>query len=229
MSYTGTVHCGNCYQQGHNRRGCPQIKKYIEENPDSWQANRFKEQAAKAKIRRCSYCSEEGHNRRSCGVLKGHQAQAFEAQEKWIGRVKDWMVEKGAGVGALVTYVDGYAGTEKTGIIKRIHATRAIFLANNDAYKGDFILVSALTDPSGRDGRWVRPPTDCPGYYSNDWGGAWKLESIISPISGSLVEGQFDNLPVPSNQIYAMFQGHMNENAHTARNAATEILAKYSE
>lgn len=229
MSYTGTVYCSSCHQQGHNRRGCPQIKKFIEDNPDSYDARIYKERAAKAKIRHCSYCTEQGHNRSTCGTKKDHLAQAFEAQEKWFGHVKDWMVENGAGIGALVTYVDGYAGTEKTGIIKRIHTARAIFLANNDAYKGDFILVSALTDTSGRDGRWVRPPIDCPGYYSNDWGGACKLESIISPISGSLVEGQFDNLPVPSNQIYEMFQGHMNENAHTARNAATEVLAKYAE
>ena len=229
MSWSGTVYCSSCHQQGHNKRGCPQIKEYIEANPDSYQAKIYQANAAKAKIRRCSYCSEEGHNRSTCGVKKGHVAQALEAQERWMGGVKDWMVEHGAGVGALVTYADGYSGDRKTGIIKRMHMSRALFLANNDSWKGDFIYVTPLNDSSDRAGRFLRPPQDCPGFHSNEWSGACQLDSIISPISGSLVGGQFDNPHPPHRLIYDMFKGHMNEGAHTVRNAATEVLAKYAE
>jgi len=229
MSYSGTVYCSNCYQQGHNRRGCPKMKEFIAANPDSYDARMYKARAEKAKIRRCSYCSETGHNRSTCAEKKGHVAQALEAQEKWMGDIKGWMVEQGAGVGALVTYVDGYSGTKKTGIIKGMYFNRALFLAVGDAYKGDFIYVTPLNDPSDRAGRFLRPHQDCPGYYSNDWGGAGQLESIVAPIPGSLVERQFDNPHPPQTLIWEMFQGHMNEGAHTARDAAEKVLTKCAE
>lgn len=60
------VRCRWCYSTGHNRRGCEQYKKYIEENPNSSYAareNRFKE---RAKNRSCSYCGETKHNKKTC-------------------------------------------------------------------------------------------------------------------------------------------------------------------
>ena len=226
MSYSGTVHCSNCYQQGHNRRGCPRMKEFIAANPDSYDARMYKARAEKAKIRRCSYCSEEGHNRRSCKTLKKHTATAFEAQETWFGEVKNWMVEAGMGVGSLVTYQDGYSGDHKTGLIRRMLPSRAVFWATSDNWKGDFIYVVALGDSKGQNGRFLRPPVSCPGYPSDDsWGGP-RIESVASPVSGNLVEGQLEKFTPPSTQIYEGFQGHMNEGASAMRGVAVGILGK---
>ena len=30
MSYNGTVTCSHCYRQGHNKSGCPELKKAFE-------------------------------------------------------------------------------------------------------------------------------------------------------------------------------------------------------
>ena len=47
MSWSGTVTCGWCYEQGHNKRSCPELKKYVEENPDSWRARQYTESKKK--------------------------------------------------------------------------------------------------------------------------------------------------------------------------------------
>ena len=226
MSWSGTVYCSNCYEQGHNKRGCPKMKEFIEANPDSYDARMYKARAEKAKIRRCSYCSEQGHNRRSCGVLKGHHAHALEAQEVWSNRVHAWMIEQGLGIGALVSYADGsYNEQEKVGIIKTLYPQRALFLAHNDSWKGDFIYVTPLGDERDHHGRFLRPSVDCPGFYDNkQWGGTSRIKSVVSPISGSLVEGHVEKLTTPQNQIYEMFQGHMNANANASRTVAQSVL-----
>jgi len=43
------------------------------------------------------------------------------------------------------------------------------------------------------------------------------------------VERQFDNPHPPQTLIWEMFQGHMNEGAHTARDAAEKVLTKCAE
>ncbi len=36
MSYNGTVRCSYCYQSGHNKTSCPELKKKWEEDPNSY-------------------------------------------------------------------------------------------------------------------------------------------------------------------------------------------------
>lgn len=100
MSYSGTVFCSYCSQKGHNRRGCPKLKKYIAENPTSYYALKQKQKAATE--RRCSYCREGGHTRRTCTVIVSDRVTLtaqLAAQRKDCLAL---MVEHGVGVGALL-------------------------------------------------------------------------------------------------------------------------------
>jgi len=97
MSYNGTVRCGHCYSQGHNKRGCPTLKKIIEENPDSYEA---KHGAGKA--RQCSYCQGEGHNRASCSGRKTHEATFRADNTLWRKAFDKWATSQGLGYGALL-------------------------------------------------------------------------------------------------------------------------------
>ena len=89
-----TVHCGWCYETGHNRASCPHLgeamkkrvedlKKQIErgvfensywdESKARYEIDRVEKRYGRGKTRKkstCSYCEDEGHNRRSCEFRK---------------------------------------------------------------------------------------------------------------------------------------------------------------
>ena len=69
MSYNGTVRCSFCHGTGHNRRSCPELKKYCEENPDSDWAKFETHRKARKNKKRCGFCGETGHNKRTCPQL----------------------------------------------------------------------------------------------------------------------------------------------------------------
>ena len=69
MSYNGTVRCSFCHGTGHNRRSCPELKKYCEENPDSDWAKFETHRKARKNKKRCGFCGETGHNKRACPQL----------------------------------------------------------------------------------------------------------------------------------------------------------------
>ena len=102
MSYSGTVTCSHCYNRGHNKRGCPEFKQFVKNNPDSWAAQRAIRNAENAKKRRCSYCAKIGHNRRGCSDLK--QAVIVESSDSRIYRRNflKYIKELGLTPGALV-------------------------------------------------------------------------------------------------------------------------------
>ena len=98
MSWNGTVRCGHCYKTGHNKRGCPQLKKHIAENPDSWEA---KHGAGRA--RQCSYCDQPGHTRRTCEPRKTHESLFRADNLLWRQAFQKWALANGLGYGALIT------------------------------------------------------------------------------------------------------------------------------
>ena len=79
MSWNGTVRCSYCYQEGHNKRGCPELadrmQKRLDENPNDWRARQYFEKKKGAKVRRCTYCNRKGHNRATCEELKRDVAE----------------------------------------------------------------------------------------------------------------------------------------------------------
>jgi hypothetical protein len=108
MSWNGTVTCSHCYSKGHNKRTCLRLKKYIEENPDSYRARLKATQDSYAKPRRCSYCQETGHNRRTCGTLKSDIHRTKQVNSFWCTKLSDFMKEEGLGIGALVKFPGGW-------------------------------------------------------------------------------------------------------------------------
>ena len=73
------MHCGYCYGNGHNKRGCPKMRTDAK-NGDSWaqrQVDGYKTRAASQKAaggRKCGYCEERGHTRRTCSTRKSNMA-----------------------------------------------------------------------------------------------------------------------------------------------------------
>ena len=102
MSWNRTVRCGHCYQEGHNKRGCPKRKQYAAENPDSYVARQMADQAARAKKRRCTFCAKIGHNRRGCAEFKTTTAQAERDSRKYRRDFVKYIREVGLTPGALI-------------------------------------------------------------------------------------------------------------------------------
>ena len=105
MSWNGTVRCSWCHKKGHNRRSCPELKKYAEENPDGWAAQQLKRSKQSAQNRRCRYCGEQGHNRRSCPTLKQHKHYANIANaEARVGILELVLIAAAAGIGEEILF-----------------------------------------------------------------------------------------------------------------------------
>ena len=103
MSYSGTVHCGHCYEKGHNKTACPKMRREAAANPDSWQAAALaKIEARKAKPKICSYCDTSGHTRAGCDTVKQHKVAFIKDSTLWRSALAKWMNEVGLGTGSLV-------------------------------------------------------------------------------------------------------------------------------
>jgi hypothetical protein len=100
--------CGHCFNSGHNRRGCPEIKKIIRDNPDGYQARlaRTKKEHAVRNPRKCSYCKTTGHNKKTCDDLirdrNGHANKASKWRIKFLSECRS----HGFGVGTLLKFID---------------------------------------------------------------------------------------------------------------------------
>ena len=107
MSYSGTVHCGYCGQQGHNRTNCTERKRSAERDPSGWTAVRLRaeteERARVVENRRCSYCAEKGHNRRGCKTRKLDVARIEDRQADYVDNYVKNSAKAGLGRGALTS------------------------------------------------------------------------------------------------------------------------------
>ncbi len=103
MSWSGTVRCSNCYESGHNKTSCPELKKAWEKDPNSWQGREWaRMQARKEKPKICGYCHESGHTRAGCDTMKAHKSLFHDDLVLWRSALVKWMEDVGVGVGALV-------------------------------------------------------------------------------------------------------------------------------
>ena len=149
MSYSGTVHCGHCYQEGHNRRSCPKLKEYCENNPDSWTAKRQAQSAARGKVRRCSYCNLKGHNRRSCVTLKSDKATYATKAAEWRADFAEWVAEIGLTPGALIKVQGQYGYGGGVRIVSGFRWTALNHEMQQDQYPHQAIMTRELADPAG--------------------------------------------------------------------------------
>ena len=195
MSWNGTVRCGHCYGKGHNKRTCPGLKKYIEENPDSWRARQHKASKEAGSRRECSYCQETGHNRRTCAELRLDRAKARTVNKEWCNRVADLLKERGLGIGALVEA----PGTWKTdyekalGMVVGFNWSQANFTGFDNSYVGDFIMVRLIADIASSDEtQSLRLPRDGNGNLQcnnhDNWYGRDSIFAIRAGVNPETIE-----------------------------------------
>jgi hypothetical protein len=125
-NYKRTVRCGHCYEKGHNKSSCPELRKRLRENIANakaaieknvweydWQErdakNRLRRSAeqlhkleSKGKSRKCGYCGELGHTRRTCQKRKDEVIHHTERTLKFRRELCDRFIANGLGPGALV-------------------------------------------------------------------------------------------------------------------------------
>jgi len=107
MSRNGTVRCGKCYVEGHNRTKCPELKKAWLKDPNSYDGREYARHEARKKApKTCSYCKETGHTRAGCDEIKRHKLQFHNDAALFRKVIVKWMREIGIGVGALVRSQD---------------------------------------------------------------------------------------------------------------------------
>jgi hypothetical protein len=98
--------CSYCWGYGHNKRGCPKMKKDAADDVaagrESYRTRYVEKQAHASKNRRCSYCKEVGHTRRTCGTLE-EQMVHFIGQTKKLHRAYAAALRRhGIGPGTLI-------------------------------------------------------------------------------------------------------------------------------
>jgi len=127
-NYNGTVTCGHCYQQGHNKRSCPRATERAQSayqqakeagspdleyyaralakrtgiNPETGEKRKRRDESYG---RKCSYCRERGHSRRTCGSMKDDQRNYRRMASVVRKDMLANMQEHGFGIGSLVTLV----------------------------------------------------------------------------------------------------------------------------
>ena len=119
------MHCGYCYNQGHNKRGCPKMRNDAK-NGDHWAQQKvdgYKTRAASQKAaggRKCGYCEERGHTRRTCATLKSNKRISQRLNREYRKAALVWFKSIGLGTGALVKY-DGSVYISGKGRIEGPH------------------------------------------------------------------------------------------------------------
>ena len=194
MAYKRTVRCSYCCNQGHNRSGCPDLKEYIKNNPDSWTAQRYASKKRAGSKRKCSYCKESGHNRRSCILLHKDKSTAVSLNLDWRKNAVEHMKREGWGIGALVTY-SSYNGSQALGMITHVAWDKMDFrvLAENG---GDepftFRKMSYLMSRDWTGRETFRYPPDVSGQATRpDRKFGWSTQvNVVSPLSSEAVEAQ---------------------------------------
>jgi len=188
MSWTGTVRCGNCWDEGHNKRTCPTLKKAFEEDPNSWEGRkwaRMQQEKKQAGPRLCSYCQESGHNRRTCRPLAVDRDCATVVQGEYFDRTQKWLEEAGVGIGTLVSWRIGWRADSRSvvGMVKALRHHDISFQARAQSHEGSFIHAMSL---DGQHGRWLRPSVD--SGLSNDSG--FQVEEVVAPLPSAVVKAQ---------------------------------------
>ena len=110
MSWDGTVRCTHCWNKGHNKRSCPELKQRLEDQAaigDEYAADKLRQ----IQTKKCSYCQNSyhiddplKHNARTC---KWRIKNEREIVNKTIARrqeIYDRMQENGFETGALVEW-----------------------------------------------------------------------------------------------------------------------------
>ena len=179
MSYSRTVRCGYCYAEGHNRLGCPERRRIAEENPNSYEGQKYlREQsrrAAQIKSRRCTYCNgntlggKENHNRTGCELRKRDVAKTIDDIVEFRRTFVEHLKRIGLGVGSVI-HVPTKGANMQYGINYLV-----------DGFDWDKIDHSIGHHHQSRIGRWSSPEPmfgrvmshNIPQDFQDHWHGRW--------------------------------------------------------
>jgi len=123
MSWSGTVSCRYCGQDGHNRRTCPQRQEWLvrqSEDGNKWAEETLERKNRKA-VRKCGWCKEQGHNLRTCPVKTGAYKLVPELKSAVTNLIQKSVV--GVGRGAMLRSNNQYGGVD-TNVVLKIWASR---------------------------------------------------------------------------------------------------------
>lgn len=98
MSWSGTVRCRWCGEEGHNQRTCPD-KRALAERRAADGAPQMLRDITRKSTSRCGWCDEMGHNQRTCPAKKQARAllpQVAEAYNKMLGKVWSGIIDRGS-------------------------------------------------------------------------------------------------------------------------------------
>jgi len=207
-NYNGTVTCGHCYHQGHNKRSCPRfterMQRAYQEAKDEGNAPHIEYYAAQVAKRtginpetgatrkrrnesygrKCSYCREGGHSRRTCGSMKedtrNYRRMSSVVRRDMLAR----MQEHGFGVGSLVT-MTANQWNEEAG---EYQDTTNAYLVTKIKWESigphnqsgnSCVKVMAVKDPSNQ--AWMPMPTEVSGSEENRYSRAPEIVGATPP------------------------------------------------
>ena len=192
MSWNGTVRCGHCYGQGHNKRGCPSRKQYAAENPDSYVAKQMASAKERNQNRRCSYCGKKGHNRRGCVEFKARMRDDIFANKKYRRLFVKEVKRLGIGPGALIvdSKSNGLDSSDVVYQVLAIHWDALTHYIKDDRYADPrFLEVCPVSDLMTRrarrhvtftndvSSRFVKEIKDMDDPNASYYNGTWRLAS----------------------------------------------------
>ena len=206
-NYNGTVTCGYCYNQGHNKRSCPTytertrqnyerakesgsadleyyaraLAKRTGVNPESGETQKRRNESYG---RKCSYCREGGHSRRTCSSIKddhrNYRRMASVVRKDMLAR----MQEHGFGIGSLVTLT----GSEWNAEAGEYQDTTSAYLVTKIKWEnigphnqtGDnCVKVISVKDPSNQP--WLCMPDSVSGSADSRYSRAPDLVGATPP------------------------------------------------
>lgn len=176
MSWNGSVRCGHCYGQGHNKRSCEQLTQTMTtraqeeldggEGRDGYWVTQLAKRTQiwldtglpiddtmkknrRGGVRRCKYCNRSGHNKATCPELKNSKADYLDRAVKARKVVYDEVASAGIGIGAL--YKRSHYGTPAIYMVTKVDWS----IVNHETLKQgnpDFMIMQLLTGGSQADG-----------------------------------------------------------------------------
>ena len=94
--------CSHCYEYGHNKAGCAELKKEIANNPDGYYARQAARKKSRQKKRVCSYCGESGHNAATCPSKKCDATEYSHMNWKYQNAMSAIFRKSGFAVGSII-------------------------------------------------------------------------------------------------------------------------------